>query len=162
MAEELSNEQRARARWGAWRTAQRLRQGKPCWLHRIAGVDEPGTIRVDLGWSFGERSMEAAEEFTQRLRAALGSDAGALAGRLFVVDDERWWALHGDKLVKAELAAGERRSVGAVVLAVGGHAGQTLDAVGEVLDARLPSTVKEVFRAVGAEHMTATTTEGMR
>ncbi|MBK6534812.1 MAG: hypothetical protein IPF99_36325 [Deltaproteobacteria bacterium] len=147
----MSDELRARARWGAWRTAQRLRKGEPRWLDRLSGANEPGTIRVDLGWSFGKHSMEAAEEFTQRLREALGTDAGALAGRLFVVDDERWWALHGDKLVKAETAAGERRSVGAVVLAVGGHAGQTLDAVGEVLDARLPSTVLEVFRAVGAK-----------
>lgn len=145
----LSPERRARAHWGAWRAAHRLRTGTPRWIDQVSTTSEPKTIRVDLERSFGHDSMGVATLFVERLTTLLGGDAATLEGRLFVVDDERWWVLDSAmKLVAAETVAGSRRSVGGVVLAVGSHAGQTLDAVGEDLPAGMPDTLVELFEAM--------------
>jgi hypothetical protein len=149
MSDAWSEEKQARVRWGAWWTARHLRLGAPRWLDRVGGSDEPPTVRVDLAWGFrGDEMERVRERFTEVLVASLGAEAAKLDGRLFVVDDEQWWVWRGKALVIAEQGAGERRSVGAVVLAVGSHAGQTLDAVGVDLRPGMPGTVEELFARV--------------
>ncbi|GEM_PF-5481309 len=75
-------------------------------------------------------------------------DASKLEGLLFAACERDWMAWKsGDGLVATKkLEDEERRSKGGILLGVGAMAGDTLNAVGEIVAAQLPESPEELFR----------------
>ena len=160
----LSREKLARARWAGWEAARELlRHDGPwrvwlethAWRDRLHAGEAPGSIRVEAATvhcDSDETALEAASVMAEALldavsqRAAVGRDL--LDGRLLAIGANRWYVLEGGRLVPSRSETGDLRSVGAILLVLGDHAGQTLNAAGRTLRSRLPISAGGLYDAM--------------
>lgn len=140
----LNIELQARARWVGLCAARRLLRDDSAWVtatHDASAL--PPSIRVEVRRELDPHDVEA---FAQEAIAMLVQRVSGLDKRVWVVGDAAWWAWLGGTLVESREGIGAMRSEGAVILALGAHAGQTLDVVGETLDASMPTTIDALLR----------------
>ena len=144
----LSRELTARARWVGLCIDRRLRKDGGGWLAacQAGSTSRPPSIRIDIGRTLPQHAVSEFEDLLTRAVLARGHPEEQMDGVLWVVDDTAWRVRQGSSFVESEGGIGERRSEGALIVVLGGHAGQTLDAVGEVLQAALPRSIEEIFR----------------
>lgn len=140
----LNTELQARARWVGLCAARRLTRDASAWVAATRDASAlPPSVRVEVRRELDRHDVEA---FALEAIGTLAKRVSGLDGRVWIVGDAGWWAWFGGGLVESREGIGAMRSEGAVILALGAHAGQTLDVVGETLDASMPTTIGDLLR----------------